>query len=105
MLWEVLFRNECEENDSSCRITIANAVPTAANANRCEELDQGPCVQLESSSALTWHLQAGLRYAFTEAVQLRLGVKLRILENVTDPGDSLVTQEGTLGLAFRFGGR
>lgn len=104
MLWEQLFRNSCDPSDSSCRITIANAIPESRSTQRCED-QQGPCAQLESASSLTWHVQAGLRYAFTDAVQLRLGLKLRVLESITDPGGSLVTQEGTLGLAFRFGGR
>ena len=103
MIWEQLFRNDCDPSDSSCQITVANELVNPATAGRCPA-DDDPCVELRSKSALSWHGQAALRYAFTDAVQLRLGVKIRVLESVSDPGDTTVTSEGTLGFAFRFGG-
>ncbi len=103
MVWEMLFRNDCDPTDSNCVITVANEPNDPTGGTGCPAGDD-PCDVLETSSNLSWHVLAGLRYAFSDSVQVRAGLKLRLLEAVTDPGDSFVSSEGTLGVVFRFGG-
>ena len=47
----------------------------------------------------------GFGYAFTPNVHFTLGTKLRFVEQLVDPGDSGITTEMTVGLAFLFGAR
>jgi opacity protein-like surface antigen len=102
MVWEMLFRNECDPTDPNCAITVANEL-TNPDPSNCPS-GNDPCVTLTTTSNLSWHAMAGLRYSFTDAVQFRAGVKVRLLEAVTDPGDSMVVSEATAGVVFRFGG-
>lgn len=103
MVWEVLWRNECDPTDPNCGITVANELVDPSGGRACP-IDDDPCVTLNSNSNLSFHAIAGLRYAFSDTIQFRLGAKLRVLDAVTDPGDSIVTGEATAGVVFRFGG-
>ena len=66
--------------------------------------DDDPCVALDATSGLSWHALVGLRFAGSESFHVRLGFKLRLLESLTDPGDSTLTGETTIGVSFLFGG-
>ena len=58
---------------------------------------------MTAHGGLSWYGGAGIRYAFNEHVHLRMGSRLRFVEQVSDPGDSFLTAEMTLGLTFVLG--
>ena len=85
---------------------VVNTLPAAdpTGGDECPFVDD-PCVELDDASGLTWHVGGGVSFAFTDAVHLRLLLRARWIEQVTDPGDSFHMPEGTLGVSFVLGGR
>lgn len=82
--------------------TLVEEDPT--NGEDCPFRDE-PCRRVEDGSGLSWHLGAGLSFAFTDSVHLRLNARARWVEHLTDPGDSFMIPEATAGVSFLFGGQ
>lgn len=82
---------------------IANETVDGTMGQDCPA-DNDPCIKLEDGGGLTFHAVGGVSYAFTDHVHLRMAMKVRYLQRVVDPGDSLVTVDSQLGLSFLWGG-
>ena len=82
---------------------IANEVVDPTGGLDCPS-DNDPCVALRASGGLSWHAGAALSAVLTKHVHLRMGVRYRFVNHVTDPGDSYLTPEASLGLSFILGG-
>lgn len=93
------------QEQSSDEIIVANTLPSEdpTGGATCPT-DDDPCVVLRSNDGLVWHVGAGVSYAFTDRVHLRLGTRVRVVENVVDPGDTFLSVDGTIGLSFWLGG-
>ena len=86
-------------------IAIANELQPDPFVERGCLADNDPCIEMKSASGLTWHLGAGVEYAFTPHVHLAVGSRLHFLSHVLDPGDQFVVVEGTFGVSFLLGGK
>lgn len=100
-IFENFMHTTCDD-DPNCAPIVINEIDAPGDGTRCP-LDD-PCVELEGKSGLSWNLLGRLRYAFNDHVHLQLGSKLRLIQQATDPGDSFITGEATLGITFLVGG-
>jgi hypothetical protein len=90
-------------------ITVANEVAPVGAASwlpfdQCQA-DNDPCIEEKAQDGLTWHADGGIGFVVTDAFHVDLGLRVRYIEQVLDPGDSFTTTEATLGLRFMLGGR
>jgi hypothetical protein len=104
VLFEELVASDCDPDDPGCQYTVFNTIPDPTDGTECPPNDQ-PCIETEEADGLTWHVLGGIRYVATETVQFRFQGKLRFIEQLTDPGDSYLSPEATLGVTFVLGGR
>jgi len=90
------------------RIDVANEVSNPPEPwlpfDQCQA-DNDPCIEEKAQDGLTWHADGGIGFVVTDSFHVDLGLRLRFIEQVLDPGDSFMTTEATLGLRFMLGGR
>ncbi|MEM7246606.1 MAG: hypothetical protein AAF533_14740 [Acidobacteriota bacterium] len=98
--FEELINSFCDPEDLNCTYIIANE--TEGVTGRCSNPGD-PCFEATAGNGLTWWGSAGLRFMVNEQIHFRANARLRLVEQLTDPGDTFAAGEGTVGVAILFG--